>query len=42
VFGYVRRAELEQPDRFSGMKAEYLKAGPSPSNLRYRCVRSEG
>jgi predicted TIM-barrel fold metal-dependent hydrolase len=39
LFGYVRRAELES-DRFTRMKAEYRKAGPSPSNLRYGYVRS--
>jgi predicted TIM-barrel fold metal-dependent hydrolase len=39
LFGYVRRAALE-PDRFTRMKAEYRKAGPSPSNLRYGYVRS--
>jgi predicted TIM-barrel fold metal-dependent hydrolase len=40
VFGYPKRAELEWPDRFTRMKAEYRRNGPSPSNLRYGYVRS--
>jgi predicted TIM-barrel fold metal-dependent hydrolase len=41
VFGYAKRAERARPDRFSRMKAEYLKAGPSPGNLRYGYVLNE-
>jgi hypothetical protein len=40
VFGYTKRADLDQPDRFTRMKAEYRRNGPSPSNLRYGYVRS--
>jgi predicted TIM-barrel fold metal-dependent hydrolase len=39
VFGYAKRADLARPDRFTIMKAEYDKNGPSPSNLRYGYVR---
>lgn len=40
VFAYSRKAELARPDRFTIMKANYERNGPSPSNLRYGYVRS--
>ena len=42
VFGYTKRAELDRPDRFTGMKAEYRRKGPAPTNLRYRYTTSTG
>ena len=35
LFGYERKAELTKPDRFTLMKAQYERLGPSRSNLRY-------
>lgn len=40
VFAYSRKAELARPDRFTIMKANYERNGPSRSNLRYGYVRS--
>jgi uncharacterized protein len=35
IFGYNKKTELDKPDRFAEIKAEYQRLGPSRSNLRY-------
>jgi hypothetical protein len=39
LFNYERHAELSKPDRFATLKAEYLRNGADPSNLRYGYIR---
>jgi len=39
LFGYDRHAELAKPDRFAAIKANYLRDGADPSNLRYGYIR---
>ncbi len=38
LYGYQRRADLAT-DRFAALKADYERAGPARSNLRYGYVR---
>lgn len=39
VFGYDAKADLDRGDRLALIKAEYLRDGADPSNLRYGYVR---
>ena len=38
LYGLPQHAELTRPDRYSAIKADYLKNGPGRSNLRYGYV----
>ena len=42
LYNLDQRAELGKPDRFTAIKADYVKNGPGRSNLRYGWVRNSG
>ena len=42
LYNLDQRADLGKPDRFTEIKADYLKNGPGRSNLRYGYVRNAG
>jgi hypothetical protein len=40
LYNFDKHAQLDQPDRFAQLKADYVKNGPGRSNLRYGWVRN--
>src|SRR6266436_7182313 len=42
LYNLDQRADLGKPDRFTLLKADYVKNGPGRSNLRYGYVRNAG
>jgi predicted TIM-barrel fold metal-dependent hydrolase len=42
LYNFDKRADLTSSDRFAEIKADYVKNGPGPSNLRYGWVRNSG
>jgi hypothetical protein len=42
LYNFDKRADRAEPDRFTEIKAEYLRGRPGRSNLRYGWVRNSG